>query len=106
MARRHRESDTALHFLTEHKGEQYITAAHALQFGKGEKRRRQRRGRMDRGRNMRVAKVENVSAGGVEECRAQRIDALAPADQRRLAAAGKLSELFQCRFDRCVAAAG
>ncbi len=54
---------------------------------------------------MGVAEIVDVGAGGVEEGRAQRIDALAAADHGRLLAAGEFGERAQRCLDRPGAAA-
>ena len=87
MARRDREPDAAFHFLAEDERDNEIAAAHRLELGERQQRRRQWRGRMDRSRHMGVAEVEHIGAGGIKERGGQCIDALAPADQRRLPAA-------------------
>ena len=69
-------------------------------------RRHQRRGRMDRRGHVGIAKVEHIGAGGVEERRAERIDALAPADQCRLLAARERGERLQQGLESLGAAAG
>ncbi len=61
---------------------------------------------MDRRRHMGVAEVEHVGAGGIEERGAERIDALAPAEQCRLLAAGECRERLQRGLERLIAAAG
>ena len=61
---------------------------------------------MDRGRHMGIAEVEHIGARGIEKRRVERVDALAPADQARLAAAGKFSERLQRDLESFVAAAG
>ena len=55
---------------------------------------------------MGVAEIEHIGAGRVEKRRAQRIDTLGPADDRRLPAAGKWRQRLQQRLDGVVAAAG
>ena len=57
-------------------------------------------------RQVGVAIVEDVGAGGVEERGAQRIDALAAADDGRLPAAGEFRQRAQRQLDRLGAAAG
>ena len=54
---------------------------------------------------MRVAEVEHISACGIEERGGERIEALGPADHRRLPADGKTGERLQRGFDRALAAA-
>ena len=61
---------------------------------------------MDDGRQVRVAIVEHVGAGGIQEGGAQGVDALGPADDRRLLAAGELGERPEREFDRLGTAAG
>ena len=61
---------------------------------------------MDRGRHMGIAEVEHIGARGIEKRGVERVDALAPADQARLAAAGKFSERLQRDLESFVAAAG
>ena len=63
----------------------------APQLGHRQHGRRERRGRMHDRRQVGVAIVEDVGAGGVEEGGTQRIDALAAADDRRLPAAGEFA---------------
>jgi hypothetical protein len=54
---------------------------------------------------MGVAEVMDIGAGGVEEGRAQRIDAFRAPDQGCLSAAGEFGERAQRDFDRPGAAA-
>ena len=56
-------------------------------------------------RQVGVAKIEDIGAGRVQEGGAQGIHALAPADDGRLLAIGKLGERLQCDLDRVVSAA-
>ena len=90
MARRDRKPDAGLNLVAEDEGEQQIRPAHLPQFGQRQQRRRHRRGRMDHGAHMGVAEIMDVGAGGIEERRAQRIDALgcgrrwSPACRRRI----------------------
>ena len=89
MARRHASPMRHSISWPSTKASREIAAAHGLQLGQRQQRRRHRRGRMDRGRHMGIAEVEDIGAGGIEERCIERIDALAPADDRRLLAAGK-----------------
>ena len=66
----------ACDLVAEDEGEQQIGPAHLAQFGERKQRRRHRRGRMDHGAQMRVAEIMDIGGGGIEEGRAQRIDAL------------------------------
>ena len=61
---------------------------------------------MDDRRQVRVAIVEDVGARAVQEGGAQRIDALAAADDGGLLAAGELGQRLQGELDRLGAAAG
>src|SRR5271156_157082 len=106
MARRHRKPDAALDLLAKHESKNEIAAANALQLAERQQRRRERRGRMYHGRDMGIAEVEHVGAGGIEKRRAQRVDALAPSDNRRLPAAGEHSERGERDLDRLGAAPG
>ena len=60
---------------------------------------------MDDGGQVRVAIVEDVGAGGIEECGAERVDALGSPDDGRLPAAREFRERGQRQFDRLGAAA-
>ena len=60
---------------------------------------------MDDGRQVGVAIVEDVGAGGVQEGRTQGVDPLGPPDDRRLLAAGELGERLERELDRLGAAA-
>src|SRR5205807_2678378 len=77
MARRDDAADPAFDLEAEDESAQQLGAADPPELGEREQRRRYRRGRMDHRSEMSVAKVEHVGAGGIEEGRAQRIDALA-----------------------------
>jgi hypothetical protein len=47
---------------------------------------------MDHRADMGVAEIMDIGAGGIEERRTQRIDALPASDDRRLFAAGEFSQ--------------
>ena len=106
MARRHRKPDAAFHFLAEHESQKQIAAAYALQLGDRQQCRRQGRGRMDRSRHVGIAEIEHIGARGIEKRRAERIDALVPADQSRLPAAGECGQRAKRDLEGFVAAAG
>ena len=105
MARRDRKADAGLDFIAEDEAEQQLAATHLLQLGERQQRRRHRRGRMDHGAQMGVAEVVDIGAGGVEESRGERIDALAAPDHGRLPAAAKFRKRAQRHLDRPGAAA-
>jgi hypothetical protein len=60
---------------------------------------------MNGGWNVGVVEIEHVGARCVQEGRAQRVHALAAADDGRLLAAGKRGERLQGDLDRAAAAA-
>ena len=78
---------------------------HAPQLGEREQRRRDRRGRMNDGRNVGVVEIERVGARRVQERRAQGIHAFASTDDGGLPALGKLGEGSQRDLHRPGAAA-
>jgi hypothetical protein len=89
----------------ENECQQQFDAAHAAQFRQRKQRWCHRGGRMDDGRDMRVAKIHDVGGGRVHKGRAERIHALAAADHGRLVAARKFSERFSRDLHRMGAAA-
>jgi hypothetical protein len=106
MARRHRKPDPAFNLGAEHESENEIAAAHASQFAKRKKGRGHRRGRVNHGRHVGVAKVEHIGARGIEKRGGKRIEAFAASDHGRLPAAGKRGERLQRGFNCWFAAAG
>ena len=106
MAGRDREPDAGLYLIAEDKGQQQIGPAQPPQFGERENGRCHRRGRMNHGAQMGVAEIMDIGAGGIEEGRAQRIDALGPPDHGRLLSAGEFGKRAQRHLDRSGAAAG
>ncbi len=106
MARRHGGADPAFDLEAQHEGGQQLRPADAAQLGHRQQRRRQRCRRMDDGGQMRVAIVEDVGTGAVQEGGGERIDALAAADDGGLPAAGEFRQRLQRQLDRFGAAAG
>ena len=102
---RDRIAEPAFDLDAEHEGVQQRRAGDRLRLGEREQRRRDRRGRMDDGRVMRVVEVEHVPARRVDECGAQHVEPVAPADHAGVARTGKTVEHRERAGDRGVAAA-
>jgi hypothetical protein len=105
VAGRNGTPDPAFDLDAENERQQQFDAAHAAQLRQREQRRRDWSGRMDDGRDMGVAKIQNVGCGRVEKGRAQRVYAFATTDQGRLLATGKLGERLPRDLDGRGAAA-
>jgi type II secretory ATPase GspE/PulE/Tfp pilus assembly ATPase PilB-like protein len=89
MARRDRKADARLHLVAKDEREQQLGSAHPLQLSQRQQCGCYRCGRMDHRGQMGVAEVMDVGAGGIEEGRAERVDALAAPDHGRLLATRK-----------------
>ncbi len=100
MAGRDHAADPAFDLEAENEGEQQRLAADFAQLGQCERGRCDRRGGMDHRREMRIAEVEDIGAGGIQERRAERIDAVVAPDDGRLRAARKFRERGQGHLDR------
>jgi hypothetical protein len=105
MVGRDRQADAGLYLIAEDEGEQQIGPAHPPQFGERQQRRRHWCGWMDHGAQVGVAEVMDIGAGGVEEGRAQRIDAFGAPDHGRLLATGEFGERAQRDLNRLGTAA-
>jgi hypothetical protein len=105
VAGKDRAADPAFDLDAEHEGCEQIATGDRPQLGEREQRRRDRRGRMNGGRDVGIVEIEDVGARRVQERRAQRVHALVAADDDRLPAIGKRGERLQGDLDRAAAAA-
>ena len=87
VAGRDGAADPAFDLDAQHEGQQQLGSGDAPHLGQRQQRRRHGRGRVYDGGEMRVAIVEDVGAGAVQEGGAQRIDAVGAADDGGLLAA-------------------
>jgi hypothetical protein len=79
----HGRADPALRFNAEDHRIHEVVAGHRPLLGQGKQHRDDRTGRMDNRVEMRVVEIEHVRAHRVHQARMQRVQPLAPADDRR-----------------------